>query len=105
MLLYGLIFALLRWRAGANRRPTTAGGSAAFAGDRLAPLQSETGGILGLVIVHGLIDFLAAQMLPSIDVVGLGRPEVPQPWMLAAGLALIVGVPLGLWWKLKRAAQ
>lgn len=70
MLFYGLIFALMRWRAG---------------------------GIVGLVIVHGLIDLLAAQMLPDIDVVSLGRPEVPHTGWLLLGLAMLVFVPLYLW--------
>jgi membrane protease YdiL (CAAX protease family) len=81
MLLYGWIFGLLRWRAG-----------------------SETGGIWGLVLVHGLIDFSAAQMLPSLDVVGLGRPAVPHAWMLALGLLLILSTPLGLE-RLRRITQ
>ncbi len=70
MFLYGLIFALIRWRAG---------------------------GILGLILVHGLVDFAAAQMLPSLDVVGLGRPVVPYPAWLALGLALIALTPVYLW--------
>ncbi len=70
MLLYGLIFALMRWRAG---------------------------GILGLILVHGAIGFLAALMLPDIDVVSLGRPAVPYPAMLLLGLGLILLVPSVLW--------
>ena len=71
MLLYGWIFALIRWRAG---------------------------GIWGLVIVHGLIDFTAVRQLPTLDVAGMGRPAVPHPGLLLAGLALILLVPLGLEW-------
>ncbi len=69
-LLYRLIFALIRWRAG---------------------------GILGLILVHGLMDFAAVRMLPSTDVVGLGRPEVLHPLVLALGCALLAAVPLYLW--------
>jgi membrane protease YdiL (CAAX protease family) len=69
-LLYGLVFALIRWRAG---------------------------GIVGLILVHGLMDSAAVQMLPSTDVLGLGRPEIPHPFLMLLGLALILGVPLYLW--------
>ena len=70
MLLYGLIFALMRWRAG---------------------------GITALIITHALVDFFAFQMLPDINVVDLGRPEVPHPFLLLAGLGLIAATPLFLW--------
>jgi membrane protease YdiL (CAAX protease family) len=69
-LLYGLIFALARWR-------------------------SE--GILGLILGHGLIDFLAAQMLPAIDVVSLGRPEISCMACMLSGLALIAATPIYFW--------
>lgn len=67
---YGLIFALMRWRAG---------------------------GIVGLIFVHGLMDFTAVQMLPDTDVLGLGRPDIAHPALLFLGLGLILAVPLYLW--------
>jgi membrane protease YdiL (CAAX protease family) len=67
---YGLIFALIRWRAGS---------------------------ILGLILVHGLMDFAGVLMLPSTDVIGLGRPEIPHPAGMYIGLALIIAVPIYLW--------
>jgi membrane protease YdiL (CAAX protease family) len=70
MLLYGLIFALLRWRAG---------------------------GILGLILIHGAMDYLGMLMLPDLDVISLGRPEIPFPAMLFLGLALILVTPVVLW--------
>ena len=70
MLFYGLIFALIRWRAG---------------------------GLVGLILVHGLMDFVAAQMLPTTDVVQLGRPEIPHPGELFVGCGLLLAVPLYLW--------
>ena len=70
MLFYGLVFALIRWRSA---------------------------GIVGLVIVHGLIDFSAMLMLPGLDVTGLGRPNVPKPGLLVLGLALLVAAPLITW--------
>ena len=70
--LYGLIFALLRWR---------------------------TGSILGAILVHGLIDFTAALLLPlqNIDFVGLGRPNIPHPSWMIFGLVLIIAPPIYLW--------
>jgi membrane protease YdiL (CAAX protease family) len=67
---YGLIFALLRWRAG---------------------------GIVGPILVHGAIDFFGDLMLVETDIVDLSRPEVPHPAWLFAGLILIVAVPFYLW--------
>lgn len=67
---YGLIFALMRWRAG---------------------------GILGVILVHGLMDFAGILLLPSTDVIGLGRPDILQPTWMVAGLALILAVPVYLW--------
>jgi membrane protease YdiL (CAAX protease family) len=69
-LFYGLIFALVRWRAG---------------------------GIAGLILVHGLMDLSAVQILPSSDVLGLGRPQILHPGMLLLGCLLLLAVPLGLW--------
>lgn len=70
MLLYGLIFALVRWRAG---------------------------GIIGLILVHGAIDFAGALMLPDLDVLSLGRPTIPYPPVMLIGLALILLTPAALW--------
>ena len=68
--LYGLIFALLRWR---------------------------TGSILGAILVHGLIDFTAALLLPDIDFASFSRPNIPHPSWLVFGLFLIIAPPLYLW--------
>jgi membrane protease YdiL (CAAX protease family) len=70
--LYGLIFALLRWR---------------------------TGSILGAILVHGLIDFTAALLLPlqNADFASLGRPNIAQPSWMIFGLILIIAAPLYLW--------
>lgn len=70
MALYGLIFALLRRRAG---------------------------GILGPALVHGTMDFTSLLITPDLDVVSLGRPEVPYPALLLLGLALILLTPNLLW--------
>ena len=68
--LYGLIFALLRWR---------------------------TGSILGAILVHGLMDFTGALLLPDIDVASLGRPNITNPFWIIFGLVLIITPPITLW--------
>ena len=70
MVFYGLVFALMRWRSG---------------------------GILGLVIVHGLVDFSAVLLMPSIDVTSFGNIAISRPDWLMLGLALILLLPLLLW--------
>jgi protein-S-isoprenylcysteine O-methyltransferase Ste14/membrane protease YdiL (CAAX protease family) len=70
MLFYGLVFALIRWRAG---------------------------GIAGLIFIHGLIDFSAFLLLPDINVTAVSRPDVIHPGWLLIGLALIAFTPLYLW--------
>ena len=68
--LYGLIFALLRWR---------------------------TGGILGAILAHGLMDFAATLLFPNTDVLSLGRPDIPHPVWMILGLVLIIAPPIYLW--------
>ncbi len=69
-LLFGVIFAVIRWRAG---------------------------GIVGLIIVHGLMDVIATIMLPDVDILQLGRPNLTSPLMLVAGYTFILIVPIYLW--------
>jgi membrane protease YdiL (CAAX protease family) len=70
--LYGLIFALLRWR---------------------------TGGILGAILVHGMMDFAGALLLPDVNVVsiGFGHPNILHPAWMIFGLVLIIAPPIYLW--------
>jgi membrane protease YdiL (CAAX protease family) len=69
---YGLIFALIRWR---------------------------TGSILGAILVHGLVDFTTALLLPlqNIDLATMGRPNIPHPSWMILGLVLIAAPPIYLW--------
>jgi membrane protease YdiL (CAAX protease family) len=69
-LLFGVIFAVIRWRAG---------------------------GIVGLIIVHGLMDVIATIMLPDVDILQLGRPNLTSPLLLVAGYTFILIVPIYLW--------
>jgi membrane protease YdiL (CAAX protease family) len=66
----GLLFALVRWRAG---------------------------GIAGLILVHGLADITSAELLPSIDISQLGRPVIIHPALLILGYLLIFLAPVYLW--------
>jgi membrane protease YdiL (CAAX protease family) len=71
---YGLVFALIRWRAG---------------------------GIMGLILVHGLVDFVNTLMIPDVNTpVG-----IHSGWMLFVGLALILIVPVYLWIIYPRASK
>jgi membrane protease YdiL (CAAX protease family) len=71
-LVIGLVFALLRWRAGS---------------------------ILGLIVLHGLWDLQSVLQVPgdSSQVLAQGRPELTQPALAEVGTALLVLVPLYLW--------
>ncbi len=67
---FGVIFAVIRWRAG---------------------------GIVGLIIVHGLMDLIASLMLPGLEMQQLRQVTLSSPLMLIGGYALIVMVPIYLW--------
>ncbi len=69
-LLLGVIFAVIRWRAGS---------------------------IVGLIIVHGLMDVIASLMLPDMDILQLGQPIINSSAMLVAGYTFILIVPIYLW--------
>jgi membrane protease YdiL (CAAX protease family) len=73
--LYGLVFALLRWRSG---------------------------GILGAILVHGLMDFAGMLLLPNSDVVSLNHPNIAHPFWMIFGLVLIIAPPIYLWLFLPR---
>ncbi len=68
----GLIFVLIRWRAG---------------------------GIVGLILLHGLWDLQSALMVADSNAatLSIGRPDIVQPLWAILGTILLVAVPLGLW--------
>ncbi len=68
--LFGVIFAVIRWRAG---------------------------GIVGLIVVHGLMDVVASLMLPSFETEPLRQITLSSPLLLMTGYALILLVPIYLW--------
>jgi membrane protease YdiL (CAAX protease family) len=66
----GLVFALVRWRAG---------------------------GIAGLIFVHGLADITSAELMPPVDYNQLGRPAITHPALLILGYLLILLLLMYLW--------
>jgi membrane protease YdiL (CAAX protease family) len=70
--LIGLIFAVIRWRAG---------------------------GIIGLIAVHALIDLQAVLSLAESnqEIIGQGRPVIASPLLLYLGYGLLLALPLWLW--------
>lgn len=68
----GLIFALIRWRAG---------------------------GIVGLILLHGLYDLESVLLVAedNVKIISAGRPEISQPLLIYLGLGLMLAVPIYLW--------
>ncbi len=66
----GLIFAVIRWRAG---------------------------GILGLVFIHGLVDFIAVETQPSFELTHIDQIQIEQPILLILSYILLLGLILYLW--------
>ncbi len=66
----GLIFAVIRWRAG---------------------------GILGLIFIHGLLDFIAVETQPSIERIQLDQIQIDQPILVILSYILLLGPVLYLW--------
>lgn len=68
--IFGLIFAVIRWRAG---------------------------GILGLAFIHGLVDFIAVETQPSIDRIQLDQIQIDQPILIILSYILLLGPVIYLW--------
>jgi membrane protease YdiL (CAAX protease family) len=66
----GLIFALIRWRGG---------------------------GIVGLIIVHGLIDITVLQLVPEVSSAVYDQIALPHPFVAYCGFFMILAVPVYLW--------
>ena len=66
----GLLFAVIRWRSG---------------------------GIAGLVITHGLIDLVATQIQPSLELVDIHQIRIQQPGLLLLGYIFLLGPLIYLW--------
>jgi len=71
----GVVFGAIRWRAG---------------------------GILGLIVAHGLADVTSTWLLPGFNIQLLSRPQIVHPTLLILGYGLILGVPVYLWKAPKR---
>jgi membrane protease YdiL (CAAX protease family) len=66
----GLIFAVIRWRAG---------------------------GILGLAFIHGLVDFIAVETQPSIELSQIEKLQIEEPILLILSYILLLGPVIYLW--------
>jgi membrane protease YdiL (CAAX protease family) len=66
----GLIFAVIRWRAG---------------------------GILGLVFIHGLMDFIAMETQPSLELSQIETLQIEDPSLLILSYLLLLGPVIYLW--------
>jgi len=68
----GLVFAVIRWRAG---------------------------GIIGLIVLHGLWDLQAVLLVSesNAQVLSWGRPEISHLGWMVAGFAMMIAVPVYLW--------
>ena len=74
------------------------GGLGTFiAGVVFGAIRWRAGGILGLIVAHGLADVTALWMLPSFNIQLLSRPKIVHPILLILGYGLILGVPIYLW--------
>jgi membrane protease YdiL (CAAX protease family) len=68
-----------------------------FIGLILAAIRWRAGGIIGLIIAHGLLDITSAVMLPTLDVEQLVHISIARPMWLLLGYVLILMVPIYLW--------
>jgi membrane protease YdiL (CAAX protease family) len=75
--IFGLLFGLIRWRAG---------------------------GVTGLIFVHGLLDVIATEMNPSLLVQDINHIHVIRPWLIPVGDLLLLGMLVYLW-KLRKPPQ
>jgi len=66
----GLIFAVIRWRAG---------------------------GIVGLILIHGMIDIPAIEIQTPLDPQQLHQVQIEQPLLVVLGYLLLLGPVLYLW--------
>jgi membrane protease YdiL (CAAX protease family) len=68
----GLLFVLIRWRAG---------------------------GIVGLIVLHGLWDLQSAWMVSDSNaaIVSIGRPDITHPVWVIVGMLMLLAVPLAMW--------
>jgi membrane protease YdiL (CAAX protease family) len=66
----GIIFAMIRWRAG---------------------------GIVGLIFVHGLIDVVSLRMLPEEFEFTMGQVIIPHPGLAILSILVLLSIPLYLW--------
>ena len=79
------------------------GGAAGFTGGLVAGvvlggIRWRTGGIVGLILVHGLIDVAGVEMAPLLTSWDFSGLEIPHPSLIALGY-LVIGALLVYLWK------
>ena len=84
------------------------GGAAGFVGGLVAGvvlggIRWRAGGIVGLILVHGLIDVAAVEMAPLLTSWDFSSVQIPHPSLIALGY-LVIGALLVYLWKLAPAA-
>jgi membrane protease YdiL (CAAX protease family) len=78
------------------------GGAAFFVGLVFALIRWRAGGIIGLIFLHGLYDLEVVLLVMGsnqelLDSLDIGRPTLIYPVMTFIGLALLILVPIYLW--------
>jgi membrane protease YdiL (CAAX protease family) len=68
--IYGVLFGAIRWRAG---------------------------GIVGLMIVHGLVDITTAAIVPENPLRYFNQVQIVQPLLAILTVVVLVGLPVYLW--------
>jgi membrane protease YdiL (CAAX protease family) len=76
------------------------GGLGTFiAGVVFGAIRWRAGGIVGLIVVHGLIDLVTVEMAPDLTIQQLRQVHIVHPVLVILGYALMLAVLLYLWKK------
>lgn len=71
--------------------------ASSFTGVVFGAIRWRASGILGLILVHGMIDVIAVEMWPYLTIGQLGQVQVVHPVLVILGYGLILAVPIYLW--------
>lgn len=71
---------------------------AVFIGALFAAIRWRTGGIIGLIVVHALVDLSVVAIVPDLSMAYLvGEVQIQNWFLVALGYAMMVGVGVYLW--------
>jgi len=62
-----------------------------------AVIRRRAGGIWGLVFTHGLLDFIAVETQPSLEMTQIQQIQIEQPILLVLSYILLLGPVIYLW--------